>query len=456
MLRALVAMAVLAATPDYSVDNARLNRDRAFERNRTYTPPALSFLPGGLGGYERTGRTDGGFSLGGSYGETVTFARASTATCTDVDGTARILASGEPCVTGRGLLVEPAATNVQKRSEAIDTWSTAGTATVTTDTVRAPLGLTMDTISITGVGANLRFSSSTVSSSTGPFTYSGWGASVDGGAHTAGLIGECQAPVNVDSCSCVMENGQACWATQRAGPDQTACYGIADFGPTPVRMSVTYTCASAVTVVLPILTGGISDAGTGYAVPGSHAWGQMQVETGAVATSYIPTDGGVAATRAAVTVSTTRPSVALVPQHNSCVGLRFTPLYTGTPPVSSQTGLFDTRNTNNGIYMFTDNAFLYCLSRNSGAATQPLVPYSAVAGTTINAACKYDSQGMTDGGTRITAYLNNTPGTTTLGVIPTDSPVGSIWFGTNGAAGANALGYLSDFYWSADVTRCPK
>ncbi|MBX3173269.1 MAG: hypothetical protein KF709_02600 [Gemmatimonadaceae bacterium] len=93
-----------------------------------------------------------------SYGKRVagTFTRASQKTVRDQRGRLVRVASGMPAFTVLGgqvaLLLEPARTNLTRRSEAIDhaAWSKSGSPTITADAVRAPDGtLTGDLITAT-------------------------------------------------------------------------------------------------------------------------------------------------------------------------------------------------------------------------------------------------------------------------------------------------------------------
>jgi nucleoside phosphorylase len=87
---------------------------------------------------------------------------------------------------------------------------------------------------------------------------------------------------NAATCACLRADGTACTATILTG----ICYGTSTFTTTVQRMSVTLTCASSCTSLNAYLWPGEFLVSTG-----TSRYGGVQVETGAFATSYIPTVG---------------------------------------------------------------------------------------------------------------------------------------------------------------------
>src|SRR5690606_8279642 len=97
---------------------------------------ALAVLSPQGAGYDSSG-----VGLTTGEGGAVTVTRASDATCQDPSGLVRTLTTGQPCVSGGRLLVEPAATNLLLRSTALNdpSWTTSN-ASCTANDAMAPSG----------------------------------------------------------------------------------------------------------------------------------------------------------------------------------------------------------------------------------------------------------------------------------------------------------------------------
>lgn len=94
---------------------------------------AFRMLPGGGGSLDCAGQVQG------SWGETITFTRATDQACTKGDGTLVTMASGSPAVEPAGYLSEQASTNLALRSQAFDnaTWTKVGAGSSAAPTVTA-------------------------------------------------------------------------------------------------------------------------------------------------------------------------------------------------------------------------------------------------------------------------------------------------------------------------------
>jgi hypothetical protein len=128
MRRALfVGVLLSCALAGAAVRTGRHSKGKAF-----HPGTAIRLLPVGGQSQECAG------SLAGSFGQTITFTRATTQHCTNSSGTLVLVASGTPALEATGVLIEPAATNLSVRSAAFDnaTWTKIGsgsTPTVTAD-----------------------------------------------------------------------------------------------------------------------------------------------------------------------------------------------------------------------------------------------------------------------------------------------------------------------------------
>jgi hypothetical protein len=134
--------------------------------NHAPRTPALSLLPGGP-----QASLIGAGQLAGSFGETLTFTRATTKYA--LDGSFQV-ASGQPCVGSKGLLVEAAHTNYILQSQAIDNaaWTKQSGTVVTANAAAAPDGtLTADFIQ---VGNSGQYIYQLVIGPTGNFALSCW------------------------------------------------------------------------------------------------------------------------------------------------------------------------------------------------------------------------------------------------------------------------------------------
>lgn len=96
--------------------------------------PLLALLPGGPAASLVTAG-----QIGGSFGETVTFTRATAAYGTDAAGLQKQLASGQPVIETKGLKVEPAHTNYIPSSQTLsgNGWSSSSDGGAITATLNA-------------------------------------------------------------------------------------------------------------------------------------------------------------------------------------------------------------------------------------------------------------------------------------------------------------------------------
>lgn len=77
----------------------------------------------------------------GTKGETMTFTRSSTKSCTGPDGNITVLPANRPCITGGGIHIESASTSLGAiNSEAVDGWANLTNVVVTANDATAPDG----------------------------------------------------------------------------------------------------------------------------------------------------------------------------------------------------------------------------------------------------------------------------------------------------------------------------
>lgn len=296
-LVALLPALALAAGRDFR--SARDARD-----SRGSSNAALRLLANGTTGYDSASG-----NIYTASGVAVTFTRASTRTCTEpTTGVIRSLASGAPCVTSAGLSMEPSATNVVTVSEDLTNaaWVNWGSSapTVTHGTWDFGRGsATGDTISDADATSQLGRNFAYVTSTAGTYTGSCY--------FQAGTLTSAQLRVQVNG------GGTGSTTCTFSGLSATATGDAA-------RKSCSITAAGTVTSLnlVPLV-------GTAASDTGSIKVGGCQLETGSVATSYIPTTG-TTATRAAETATVPKPASLSLTEGCACVS--FTPSFTGNAP----------------------------------------------------------------------------------------------------------------------------
>lgn len=225
----------------------------------------------------------------------LTFTRTSTATCTRADGSLVTLAAGAPRLESQGLLVEGAATNLALRSQEMESaaWIPIGTPVMTANSWLAPDGtLTGDTV-----------------------------ADDDGVAEegTQQNIGTTAGTTYTFSC----------WMRANTASKVRMTFGgVLDCDRTLTASAAVYACTGTATgtshqfQLKPARPDGATATGS------VDIWG-CQVESGPVATSYIPTQG-TQVTRAAESYSV--PTPAGLSQTEGCARMCVTPAWAGNAP----------------------------------------------------------------------------------------------------------------------------
>jgi hypothetical protein len=202
--------------------------------------------------------------------------------------------SNEARVSNKGVLVEGERTNYLARSEEVGTAPWGGGGSVVADQAAPPWGgTTMDAVTTTTVRF---YDCGTVSSSTGPWAVSAYGAATSGTnvnrieliCNTSGTASGINAFRDDGTTASITQSGAFAWAN-------------VSFSTTVDRLQVNSGCSVANTSVC-LGTFGGNTAGT-------HYWGGAQLEAGAGASSYIPTTATSVARSA--DVLSLAPSVAI-------------------------------------------------------------------------------------------------------------------------------------------------
>jgi hypothetical protein len=400
LLLALAAVSADAGPRDFTPRVDR--RDRLGNSGQI-----LKLLVGPYTGYNATAGT-----LQTSDGTALTFTRASTRTCTEpTTGAIASLATGKPCVTSQGLVMEPLGTNVCLQSEDLSTtWAVVSTAAVTTNTWDFGMGsATGDTVTDSDAVNRAGVAQSVNSTTTGAWT-----------------------------ASCFAQSGTstklAMKMTITGGTGTSEC-DFTDLSTTTQRKTCTVTAGAGVTSVrLDLL---VSTAGTDT---GSVKLGGCQLETGSVATSYIPTTG-TAATRAAETA--TVPVPASLSRTEGCAKACFVPSWTGTTPANAR------------LVMLGGSAIpLYA---GASASTVGIWDGTTFAGAAANAVagqkkCFRSTWSAASGVKQAINATDNVVGATspftTLGLFT------SVFIGFNGGSTEQANGTLSDIILGTSPGAC--
>jgi len=177
----------------------------------------------------------------------------------------------------KGLLVEPAATNLCIQSEDINTTWSPSNATITTNDTTAPDGTTTaDKLESTTTGSGTQVSQN-ITTSAGTYTFSVW---LKEGNTTITKIRLSDSGTSDNEVILT-------WATRTvSGSGGVTARVVNDLGSGEwIRISLTYTLPAGGTDIVRIFAG---DSGSATAGEYVHVWG-AQLETGPIATSYIPT-----------------------------------------------------------------------------------------------------------------------------------------------------------------------
>ena len=247
------------------------------------TAPVFGFLPAATSFTECSDAA----TYTGTNAEALTFVRGSTATCMKGNGTMVAMSTGKPrvqCDSGGincGLLVEGSTVNYALNSDAMGSSTlTSGDITITDNQYNDLRGLAvMDKVTVTVVG-NVAYQDRTVPSGTN-FVASCL-TRADSGTQEVTCSASCLTAGSTPGCTCLRSDGGAC----TAATDSTACRAKATVGTTPVRLEARITCTTAATTMRILFAPG--DFATTI---GSAGFGNLQLEPGWAASSYMPAAG---------------------------------------------------------------------------------------------------------------------------------------------------------------------
>lgn len=190
----------------------------------------------------------------------------------------------------KGLLSEPAATNVLLQSQDLNTTWVPNGATITVNAATAPDGtLTMDKI-VESAGVALHRDTQMVTQANGQYTGSIF---LKAAERTKALLTLSDGTTGVVTAYVDLTNGQLLAETETAGSWTGRSAGVEAYPNGVYRVSITGTRgAGTVTTFLVTVGDGTNNSYAttynGNGTSGIYAWGG-QLETGGVATSYIPT-----------------------------------------------------------------------------------------------------------------------------------------------------------------------
>lgn len=233
----------------------------------------------------------GAYTLAGSFGENLSFTRATSATCTPASGTVYTVASGVPCLTEQGYRADPQAINLllQSGSPANAVWSK------TTITVGAPTTPGPD-----GVAVNLIQDAATTLSA---YQLQQVGINVVGGTVYSLSVYAKQRDwryiqLAAGDTACHYANFDLQTQTATASQSSVTGASVTTYGSGAngfARYTMSWTGGANVNSNMSFLTLG-ADSNSCQAshtgVVGSGVWASLfQVEAGSSSTSYIPTLG---------------------------------------------------------------------------------------------------------------------------------------------------------------------
>jgi hypothetical protein len=361
--------------------------------------------------------------LAGSYGETLTFSRASAKYAESGAGVLTALTNNQPGVEPRGLLIEAAATNLCLHSAALDnaSWVKAGgvvaAPTVTANAGTAPDGtLAAERVEIPSTAPGGAFSrvGQSANLTAASYTFSVWirGRSGSGSTYLTAFI-----------------------AATGLNPATT----LINYTTTWQRFSLTFT-ATAVSWHMMIGTDAVN-AATGHTDRGAvdiEVWG-AQVESGIFASSYIAT-AGTTATRVAESARFAMP--ASLSGSNWAVGLTVEPrLWTS----AGARVLFQTDNAyaaanHVSLYVNTTGTLQFDVFDNA-TAIKSMTTNAAISGTRLRlvATCENGTLALWVDG----AKPAQTAGGAGTGVITTWPA--NFYVGTNRTTTQCVEGYIHSF-----------
>lgn len=323
--------------------------------------PALAILSPPGAGYDATN-----VALTTASGNAVTVTRTGTQYCERVSGSLTSIAANKPCVDYAGaLLVEPGATNSLLQSEDFTSasWPVFNTPVVTANTWNFGTGsATGETINDDNAAGSECVTQSVSTTTTGAWTGSVY---AQAGTDTAFRM-EINVTGGTGSSTCTFTGLAA--ATERK-----TCTITAGAGVTAVSMNICPNSAAGGT--------------------GSIKVGGAQLETGSVATSYIPTTAA-AASRGAQTTTVANPLAASDTRFclSATTGQRWTSIATSRGLMNVGTG-FGAANTA-GLFVQSSNAGVQFAVFDSTAGRKDWSATTAIAANTKITAC-YDAGGVT-------------------------------------------------------------
>lgn len=291
-----------------SGDAAPVRTERRWKKPR----PALSLLSPPGAGYDATN-----VSLTTGSGVAVTVARTSTQTCEISPGVLTSVAANKPCVESGALKTEPAGTNLALQSAALTSasWSilaagTGGAPSRSADVTVAPDGTTSaEQLAFSAVagGGNASILAQDFTATAAAYSASIYLKAASGTPTVYLWMATGGTTYAGNASACVLSSTTWTWCKLENRTLTAATWAIR-FGVDTRDASQSAQSASTI-----------------------YAWG-AQVETGSVATSYIPT-GAATATRTAQTATVATPATLSTTEGAAKVCI--TPAWTGAAPAEA-------------------------------------------------------------------------------------------------------------------------